>query len=192
MIAHNRIELPVPAKPLWLERLPQVIARLEERSEAWVDRATVESLLGVGRRRAQQLLARLPCRRVGTSVVAARDETIAYLRLIAAGEGTHYEQRRQQKLWEHLESVRREWTQQAPVLVEVSRQQVRGIEVHDFAALPEGVELAPGTITVRFDSPEEALRKLMALAMAIGQNRTAFESRVSLNRGSFMTCKYES
>jgi len=172
----------MPAKPLWLGRLPQVIARLEERTEPWVDRATVEVLLGVGRRRAQQLLARIPCQRLGSSVVAARGEVIAHLHRIAAGDGKHYEQRRQQKLWGRLGSARLEWAHHPPVLVEVSQHEVRGIEVHDFDALPEGVELAPGSITIRFHSPDEALRKLMALAIAIGQNRAAFESRVALRK----------
>jgi hypothetical protein len=52
--------------------------------------------------------------------------------------------------------------------------------LHDFEGLPEGVELSPGSILVRFSDPDDALRKLMALAMAISQNRPAFEERVSL------------
>jgi hypothetical protein len=48
--------------------------------------------------------------------------------------------------------------------------------------LREGVELSPGSIRVRFSEPNGALRKLMALAMAISQNRQAFEERVSLPR----------
>jgi hypothetical protein len=170
----------MPDKPLWLERLPQVIKRLEERSEPWVDRATLESLLGVGRRRAQQLLAQIRCQRVGASLLAARTEVIAHLQALAAGQEADYEQRRRKRLWGRLEKVRQEWTEQPPVLVDVPRSQTRSIELHDFAALPEGVELAPGSITVRFRDPDEALQKLMALAMAVGQNRAAFEERVAL------------
>lgn len=177
--AHNRIWSPVPDKPLWLERLPQVIDRLQERAEPWVDRATLESLLGVGRRRAQQLLAQVPSQRVGASVLAGRAEVIAHLKSIAAGQETYYEQRRRKRLWGSLEKVRQDWTERPPVLVEVPQSQVRRIEVHDFDGLPEGVELSPGCITVRFHHPDEALQKLMALAMAVGQNRAAFEERVA-------------
>ena len=172
----------MPANPLWLERLPQVIEELEDRAESWVDRATLETLLGVGRRRAQQLLARMPSRRIGASVVADRAEVIAHLRAIAAGEEAVYEQRRRERLWKRLEKVRGQWVEQPPVLVEVPRAEVRSLEVHDFMALPDGVELAPGSITLRFGDPEEALRKLMALAIAVGQNRAAFEERVSMSR----------
>jgi hypothetical protein len=172
----------MPDKPLWLERLPQVINRLQERAEPWVDRATLELLLGVGRRRAQQLLAHIPSQRVGASILAGRTELIAHLKSIAAGQETYYEQRRRKRLWDRLEKVRQDWTEQPPVLVEVAQSQVRRIEVHDFDGLPDGVELSPGCITVRFNDPDEALQKLMALAMAVGQNRAVFEERVSLPR----------
>ena len=52
--------------------------------------------------------------------------------------------------------------------------------MHDIDGLPPGVELAPGSITVRFRDPDEALRKLMALALSIGRNREAFDARVRL------------
>jgi hypothetical protein len=172
----------MPDKPLWIEHLPQVIVALEQRAEAWVDRATLKSLLGVGRRRAQQLLAQLPTQRLGSSSLAGRAEVIAHLKKLAAGEEAHYERRRQQQLWGRLDKTRRLWAEQPPVLVEVPQAQVRQIELHDFEGLPEGVELAPGCITVRFRDPDEALRKLMALAMAVGQNRSAFEERVALPR----------
>jgi hypothetical protein len=170
----------MPDKPLWLERLPQVIHSLEHRAEAWVDRATLESLLGVGRRRAQQLLAQIPSQRVGASVLASRSDVVAHLKEVAEGRQACYEQRRGKRLWGRLEKARQEWTEQPPVLVEVPGSQLRRIELHDFAALPEGVELAPGSITVRFLDPDEALQKLMALALAIGRNRAAFEERVAL------------
>ena len=105
---------------------------------------------------------------------------IAHLSALAAGEAAVYERRRRERLWEQLDRARREWEERPPVLVEAPRSEVRRIERHGFAALPEGVELAPGSITVRFREPEEALRKLLALAMAIGQNRAAFEDRVML------------
>jgi hypothetical protein len=170
----------MPDKPLWLERLPDAIRCLEERTDSWVDRSVIESILGVGRRRAQQLLAQVPRQRIGTSLVARRADVISRLQTMSAGENTHFEQRRQKRLWGQLEQARRDWCGQPPVLVELPRSQARRIEIQDFAALPEGVELTPGCITVRFRDPDEALRKLMALAMAVGRNRPAFDARVTL------------
>ena len=170
----------MPAKPLWLARLPEALRHLEATPEPWVDRPALESLLCVGRRRAQQLLAPISKRRVGTSVVALRADLIAHLQRIAAGEEAYYERQRRKGLWEQLAQARSEWVRQPPVLVEVSQSQIRRVELHDFGGLPDGVELAPGSITVRFHAPDEALQKLMALAMAISQNRQAFEDRVTI------------
>lgn len=172
--AHNRIWCTLPDQPSWINRLPEVIQQLRERADPWVDRAALEELLGIGRRRAQQLLAQMAHRRVGASVVADREEAAAYLEQIAAGEAVDYEQRRRRRLWKELEAG------PPRLLVEVAGAEVRRIEREDFAGLPEGVDLAPGVITVRFRDPEEALRKLMALALAIGGNRSGFEERVKL------------
>ena len=170
----------MPDKPLWLDRLPEAIRQLEDHAaDPWVDRPAIEALLGVGRRRAQQLLAPLAQRRVGTSLVASRADVLAHLQRIAAGEEAWYEERRRQHLWEHLAQLRQQWLRQPPVLVEVSTVQLRQLERQDFAGLPDGVELDPGSITVRFHEPDEALQKLMALALAISQNRQAFDAQVT-------------
>ena len=172
----------MPDKPLWLERIPEAIQELEESPEPWVHRSTLETLLRIGRRRAQQLLAPLADCRIGASLVASRPDVIEHLKRVAAGDQTWYEDRRQKRLWALLEPVRREWATQPPVLVEVPQAQIQRVERDDFDGLPAGVELAPGSITLRFQEPEEALQKLMALAMAISQNRLAFDQRVALPR----------
>jgi len=170
----------MPNKPLWLNRIPEAVRQIQESPEPWIDRPALESLLGIGRRRAQQLLAPISKRRIGTSVVAGKDEVLAHLERIAAGEEAYYEGRRRQRLWGNLEEARTDWVSQPPVLVEVSAEQVRQVELRDFDGLPEGVELAPGSIQVRFQSPVEALQKLMALALAISRNQEAFEQRVAV------------
>jgi hypothetical protein len=80
----------MPDKPLWLDRLPEALRQLENGTEPWIDRPALESLLGVGRRRAQQLLAPIAIRRVGTSVVASRADLMGHLKRIAAGEEAYY------------------------------------------------------------------------------------------------------
>ena len=171
----------MPDKPLWLDRLPKAVRQLEQNDEPWVDRATLQSLLAIGRRRAQQLLAPI-AQRVGTSLVADRSQLIAHLKRIAAGEDAYFEGQRRQRFWAHLSEARRRWIEAPPVLVEMSDAQIRRLERDDLEGLPEGVELAVGSIVVRFSDPEEALQKLMALAMAISQNRAGFDERVRLLR----------
>jgi hypothetical protein len=172
----------MPDKPLWLGNLPTALGALESSPETWIDRSTLQSLLGVGRRRAQQLLKPVTAHRIGTSAFAHRSALIAHLRKIAAGEEAYYEQKRLARFATRLAQARQEWIQHPPVLVEISQLATRRVELLDFDGLPEGVGLAPGSITVHFANPDEALRKLMALAMAIGKNRDAFDELVSIRK----------
>ena len=162
----------MPAKPAWYSKLDAVIGALEAQPRPFVDRATIEFLLGVGRRRAQQILSPCITDRVGSNGLAARDEVIARLRQLAQGDDGYYERRRRRQVADVIDNLRRERLERPQVLVEAP---VRVIE-QTFRDLPPGVHLMPGRITVEFDEPRQALEKLLALAMAIGNDFARFES----------------
>ena len=51
----------------------------------------------------------------------------------------------------------------------------------EFDDLPSGVRLSPGRIVIEeFETSEEAMRKLLALAMAMGNDPLGFEVRISM------------
>src|SRR5262249_26009629 len=98
----------MPAKPAWLNKINEVIEALERLPRPFVDRATLEFLLGVGRRRAQQIMAPCISDRVGSNGLADRGLLIARLRRLAEGDDGFYERRRRQKLAEVLAALRQE------------------------------------------------------------------------------------
>jgi hypothetical protein len=153
--------------------LEEVARLLRESPEPWVDRETIERLLGIGTRRAQQILAPCVGRRVGVNGLAERETLIAHLRRLAAGEAEHYERRRRISLARRMEALYRERKGALLVAAPASVMEQRLEE------LPEGVSLAPGSIRVRFDSPRQALERLLALAMAIRNDPVTFEILVS-------------
>lgn len=161
----------MPDKPTWIGRLDEVIAKLESIPYPWVDRPTLEHLLGIGRRRAQQILKPCVLHRVGTNGVADRSLLIEHLRRVAAGETTFYERQRRRKLAAELERCRRALLTQPRVLVEAPEEIVK----QDFAGLPAGITLGPGHIHIDFHGSDQALGKLLALAMAIGNEPDLFE-----------------
>ncbi len=161
----------MPRKPSWYNDLDAIIDALERFPRPVVDRATVEQLLGVGRRRAQQILAPCTTERIGANALADRRELITRLRRLAAGEEASYEQRRRQKVACAIDEFRRTRLEKPHLLVEAPARVV----YQEFRDLPPGIELAPGAITIRFDHPEQALQKLLALAMAIGNDRNRFD-----------------
>lgn len=167
VVAHNRIRCAmfdkVPDKPTWYGRLDDVIAELSNLPFPWIDRQTLQSLLHVGPRRAQQILRPCGARRIGSNIVADREELIAHLKRLASGDVAYYERQRRQRLAKALAQPTVWVAAPATVLSQ------------EFANLPEGVEVMPGRISVTFSSPQEALERLLALAMAIGNDFSEFE-----------------
>jgi hypothetical protein len=164
----------VPAKPSWLSKIDDVIRHLEALPRPFVDRATVEFLLGVGRRRAQQIMAPCIMDRIGTNGLADRDALIAHLRRLAGGEDGYYEHQRRYKVAVILTQLHKERLERPQLQVEAPVQ----VLAQELDNLPEGVRLESGRITVSFTHPQQALEKLLALAMAISNDFERFEQQV--------------
>jgi len=170
----------MPAKPKWYGRLAQIVTDLEALPLPWVTRGTVEFMLGVGPRRAQQIIAPCAVEQIGSSLVADRRLLILHLRALAGGEDAHYESERQRKLARVLDGLRRDWVERPKLLVAAPLAIVNQ-RIND---LPDGVVLAHGRITIEFTTPVEALEKLLALAMAVGQDMAGFEALTAGKLGS--------
>src|SRR6266496_2790381 len=108
----------MPAKPAWFGKLSDVIQELRALPRPFVDRATLESLLGVGPRRAQQIMAPCISEWIGTSGVADRDALIARLERLARGDEAYYELRRRHRMAGALDRMRQERIERPQLLVE--------------------------------------------------------------------------
>jgi hypothetical protein len=161
----------MPAKPAWYSRIKDIVRDLESLPRPFVDRATVEFLLGVGRRRAQQIIAPWITDRVGSNGLADRALLIARLRRLAKGDDGYYEAERQRKVARVLDRLRQERIDQPQLLVEAPVTVVN----QELEYLPPGIRLEPGRVTVEFEKPREALEKFLALAMAISNDFERFE-----------------
>jgi hypothetical protein len=162
----------VPDKPLWIGHLDRITAELNSLPQPWIDRSTVERVLQVGRRRAQQLLAPCVSFQTGSSGLADRGQFLAHLQRLATGETVHYERQRRRRLARTLADLHSAWQTRLPIEAPTS------VVNQVLADLPAGIALAPGQITVRFTTTEEALEKLLALGMAIGNDFERFEQAV--------------
>lgn len=167
----------MPDKPIWYSRLDEAIREIEALPYPWVDRVVIESVLGVGRRRAQQILQPLLSRQVGRNGLAPRDRVIEHLRHLAAGEAADFEQQRRRRFLATLDRMRQEARRRPRVLVEAPTAVVN----QELDNLPPGVSLSPGRIVIDgFKTPEEAMQKMLALVMAMGNDPLGFEARISV------------
>lgn len=165
----------MPDKPTWCGHLAEVATELRALPCPWIDRQTVQDLLGVGRRRAQQILASCSSRRLGSSSVADRDALIAHLERLARGEAGYYERRRRLRVARAIAELRQAWERRPRLLVEAPASSAQ----RRISDLPAGVRIAPGEITVRFETVSEALERLLAVALAIGNDLEYFEQLVT-------------
>jgi hypothetical protein len=99
------------------------------------------------------------------------------LKRLASGDGAYYEKQRRQRLAQALDGLRRAAMEQPKLLVESPTAAVN----QEFANLPHGVSVSPGAISITFSSPSEALQKLLALAMAIGNDFNQFEQMARID-----------
>lgn len=167
----------MPDKPFWYDRLQSVIEHLEKLPDPFIDRATLESLLGIGRRRAQQILQPLVRRTLGKNGLAAKEDLIAHLRHLAGGDAAYFETQRRQRLHAILDDLHRRAQEQPRVMVEAPTAIVN----QELESLPPGVHLSAGHIQIDgFRTSDEAKAKLLALILAMGNDPDGFDARITV------------
>ena len=159
----------MPAKSQWLLQIPAIVEQLQAIDVPVIDRAVVERVFGVRRRRAVELMRRFGGYRSGNTILLDRLGLICQLDAVGAGAEVLHERRRKERLGEKLDSFRRNRAAaavQIPVLPRVT------------GTLPEGVALDAGRLTVEFDGVEQLLSKLYGLAQAAAENYDQFRQAV--------------
>ena len=77
---------PMPSKPTWFHRLPEILEVFRSMDATHLDRQAVETLFGVGERRARQLMAGLAGIRAGNAAAISRCALIEQMREFATSQ----------------------------------------------------------------------------------------------------------
>lgn len=160
----------MPAKAQWLLRIPEILEELSGLDVPVVDRAVCERLFRVRRRRAIDLIRWFGGYQAGRTFLVDRARLVALLEKLRDSPDFKLEWQRKERLSAKLDEMRRlqAGTHVAvPVGLEVFGQRLPD--------LPAGVALGAGTLQIQFESPEELVGKLFALAQAIANDYEAFE-----------------
>jgi len=147
----------MPETPSWSARLDEIASTLA--ALPFVDAASLEKLLKVSRRRAQQIIA--PCK--DPAGYYHRDVVVERLRSLVSKTAFEREVARRRKLADRLTPKEKPLWVAAPTATAE-----QGFPV-------PGVSIASRRIVVEFSDPTEALQKLLGLAMAIRNQPEAFE-----------------
>jgi hypothetical protein len=164
----------MPAKAQWLLRVPEILEELSALDVPVVDRALCERLFRLRRRRAIDLMRCFGGYQAGRTFLVERSKLAERLAEIRDGADFKVESRRKERLTGKLDAIRR---------LQVGARVAIPIEPETLSQrlpdLPPGIGLSPGELHIRFESSEELLSKLFALAQAIANDYEAFEKRTS-------------
>ena len=153
----------------WLRRIPDALKALEEYPRPVILRRDLERLLGISRPHAANLMVAWGAVLVGQQRQLEKAKLVERFRRLAQGKKYRGEVARQEHL---VETLRQAHAQRLTARVERAREPAR------VAGLPEGVAVESDRIEVAFDGPEDALRKLYALAQALLQDASGFRAVV--------------
>ena len=169
----------MPAKPAWLLKIPEIVSMLESFDVPVVDRAVVERLFGLRRRRAIELLHRLGGYQAGRTFLVDRQRLIEQLKRMAEGDDFQAESRRKERLDERVDQLRRD---RAAAQVKIAIQP--DVYRRKMADLGPGVTLEAGHLHITFCSTEDLLSKLYELAQAAGNDVDRFRAAAEAQSGS--------
>jgi hypothetical protein len=163
----------MPAKPEWLLRLPEIRAELEHLNVPVVDRAGIERIFGLRRRRAIELMHEFGGYQAGRTFLLDRTRLLEVLQSLESREDYTAEKRRRERLRDVVEASR-EHLISTRVRIPVRATAARA----SLDQLAPGVILLPGVLTIEFQRPTELLERLYWLSQAIAHDFEKFEALI--------------
>ena len=151
--------------------IPEIASQLEAFDVPVVDRAIIERVFGLRRRRAIELLHRFGGYQAGRTFLVDRRLLIEHLRRLADGEEFQRESRRKERLGHTVDQLRR---QQTAAQVKISVEP--DVFSRKLADLSPGVALEAGHLHIAFSGTEDLLSKLFALSQAASNDFDRFRA----------------
>ena len=155
----------LPAQPAWLLQLPAIRAALTHLAVPVFDRAVIEAVFGVRRRRAIELMHRFGGFQAGKTFLVERASLLRQLEAIEQGGDFTRERTRRRRLSENLDRAQAALRAKA---VPIAPSQGGPSD------LPATVQLRPGELRIEFQGVEDLLRQLLEIAIAVQNDHRRF------------------
>jgi hypothetical protein len=155
-----------------IHRVPAVLEFLSgPDAPDFLDRGTIEALLGVRRRRAILILHQCQASLRDRELLARREAVVAFLQSQDLEAALRRERERQQQVAAALAQARHERT-----LPRISLPRPAEPTHRTLAGLPPGIQLAPRNLSVDFTSAQDLIEKLFTVAQAFAQDYESLEA----------------
>jgi hypothetical protein len=165
----------------WQHRLPEILAALEDASAELVGRRQVESLFGVSRATAIQILDRFGANLAGNTLVLRRTELLARLRALADDPALSFERERDSSTLAQVgQDSLGELLGEAAQRLRNNRIYAQGeAAVHHratrFGDFPPEIDLTPTTLHIQFEGLQDLLTKIGLIVYALQNDLESIE-----------------
>ena len=159
----------LPTTPLYAHRLEDGIPALAALPSEWVDRRTLEEILGVSKWTAWRILKRCGAEDgPGGSLVCRRDHLVQRLQALQQDGRFAPEIARRQRLELYLDGMVRFASRRHK---QIARHQAAADLLGSrFSRLPPGVDLQPGELRIEFRGAADFLEKFGAVVFALNND----------------------
>lgn len=160
----------------WHRNIPDIRLRVETLDPGWfVDRAAIETLFGLGRVAAVQLLARLGARLIGSALAIDRETLLERLESLERDPELVWETDRRRRVATLLD-VEKKLLPGRQVQIRISPEVLEASS--SIAGLPQTIRLAEGRLEINFFGAEDLLHQLVELGTAMTRDFARFQQIV--------------
>jgi hypothetical protein len=170
----------VPARPAYFHRISEALEVFRQLEMDWVDRRTLQEILGVSKTVAWRVLHVCGASAgPGNTLVCRRLELISALERLSQSEACDRELRRRARLEQDLSALlEAARARQIPVAPPSRSLELLGTR---FGNLPAGVELTPARLTIDFQGTDDFLAKIGALVFALQNDYERVQEFIKTN-----------
>jgi len=164
----------MPARPAYFHRLTEALEVFRSSPAEWVDRRTLEEVLGISKTVAWRLLRQSGAvDGPGNTLVCRRVDLLAALTHLQDTGACQHELRRRERVEGQLEELRAFVQSRRIALAPAS--QAGELRNARFGKLPPGVDLSPSRLLIGFSSLEDFLPKIGAVVFALQNDFEAIQ-----------------
>ena len=160
----------MPDLPAWIDRIDKIAESVTASGSPVFDRAAIEELFGVRRRRAILLMHRMRGYKAGKAMLVDRQALLNFLRDPLRQVFAGLEARRFSSVVETLGDAR-----EALRLPRIPVPPPTRVQKLMMDGLPEGINLKADELRICFDHPQQLLERLLALSQALANDYDNFE-----------------
>lgn len=155
----------------WLAKVDEIVYRIEQTSEQWFDRQSIEHFFGLQKHSALRLMRQMGAGARAKDRLIGRRDLLIWINQVAQSEEFFAEASRRERLAGKLGAAAATLSSRQVVIALPSPA------ADSIAGLPANIKLCPGVLVINFNGTEELLRTLFEISQVAARDFIGFQKR---------------